>query len=65
MKTTIKLTPGRSVVVTPQKPGSNGAVLMYFGGGCAETFTTLTSDQAGALIFALEMACEAHERATV
>ena len=63
MKTTIKLNAGRSVVVTPQKAGADGAVLMYFGGGGVETFASLTSDQAGVLMFALSTACEAHEKA--
>lgn len=63
MKTTIKLNAGRSVVVTPQKPGADGAVLMYFGGGGAETFASLTPDQAGVLMYALSVACEAHEKA--
>ena len=63
MKTTIKQSVGRSVVVTPQKAGGNGSVLMCIVNGGVETFASLTSDQAGVLMYALSAACEAHEKA--
>jgi ubiquinone biosynthesis protein Coq4 len=66
MKTTIKLTNTKRMTVQPCKTG--GVIVEYTNPNAlfvqAAFFTLqLTPDQAGALIFALEQACEANETA--
>lgn len=60
MKSTIKLTPSKSVTVQPCKLGGVTIDL-----GPHTEILSLTPDQCGALIFALEAACEANEVAAI
>lgn len=60
MKSTIKLTPSKSVTVQPCKLGGVTIDL-----GPHTEILSLTPDQCGALIFALEAACEANEVAAM
>lgn len=62
MKTTIKMTPQSRMTVAPAKCGDGVQIAIE---GIQETVAVLnlTPDMAGALIFALEQACEANEKA--
>lgn len=63
MKTTIKLTQQSRLTVYPAKSGEGLHIAIE---GIQETVAVLnlTPDMAGALIFALEQACEANEKAS-
>jgi hypothetical protein len=63
MKTTIKLTQQSRMTVYPAKSGEGVQIAIE---GIQETVAVLnlTPDMAGALIFALEQACEANETAS-
>lgn len=62
MKTTIKITTTRAIVVQPCKTGGILLAVEDRNGEAASIEAlTLTNDQAGALVFALESAFEAQE----
>jgi hypothetical protein len=62
MKSTIKITKQSRLTVSPDKAGEGVQIAIE---GIQETVAVLylTPDMAGALIFALEQACEANEKA--
>lgn len=63
MKTTIKLTTDREMVIQPSKftPGHVSVIFENRASAIGQFGVTLTPDQLGALIFALEQAAEAAE----
>lgn len=65
MKSTIKVTTALSIVVEPCKAGGVFIQFPWAGPSLQLEYLVLTPDQCGALIFALEAACEANEVAAI
>lgn len=63
MKTTIKLTTDREIVIQPSKvtPGHVSVIFENRASAIGQWGVTLTPDQVGALLFALESAADAAE----
>lgn len=57
MKTTVKISTNRSIVVSPSTDGE--VIMKVVDSGVETVYQSLTPDQLGALIFGLEMAQEA------
>ncbi len=63
MKTTVKISATRSIIIQPAQGGVSlqSVFVNPTGEVICNLLAVLTPDQAGALIFAIEQACEANE----